>query len=134
VLAVRSRPVEVFDESLRRLLEEMHAVMLLLGGVGLAGPQVGVPLRVFTFEAEGVRGAVVNPVIVARHDPYHPDEGCLSVPGRFFRPLRHRRVEVTWCGVDGSPCSATLSGLLAEIFEHEVDHLDGVLLHQLPQL
>lgn len=133
VLASPSAPVTTFGADLAALATEMHAVMLLLRGVGLAAPQIGVPLRVFVFEIPGERGAVVNPVLLERHDPYHPEEGCLSVPGRFFAPLRHREVEASWQELDGSYRTRVLTGLLAEIFEHEVDHLDGVLLHQRPQ-
>jgi peptide deformylase len=128
-----SSPVGVFDASLRSLVGEMFVVMRLLAGVGLAAPQVGVPLRVFVYEASGSSGVMVNPVIGARSFPYHPDEGCLSVPGRFFRPLRHRFVDVSWCDVDGTMHRGSFTGLLAEIVEHEVDHLDGVLLDRCPQ-
>lgn len=133
VLARVAAPVGVFDASLRALVAEMLPVMRLLNGVGLAAPQVGVSLRVFVYEAAGVSGVMVNPVIVSRAAPYHPDEGCLSVPGRFFRPLRHGAVEVIWQDLDGVPQQGSFTGLLAEIVEHEVDHLDGVLLHERPQ-
>lgn len=132
-LFVPARPVTVFDASLTELAGAMFSVMRLLNGVGLAATQVGVPLRVFVYEVEGVCATMVNPVILSRQLPYHPDEGCLSVPGRFYAPLRHRRVEVAWQDVDSSPRRMRVDGLLAEIVEHEVDHLDGVLLHQRPQ-
>lgn len=132
-LAVSASPVVVFDECLREFVSSMFPVMRLLNGVGLAATQVGVPLRVFVFEAGGVSGVMVNPVVSGRSVPYHPDEGCLSVPGRFFRPLRHRLVDVEWQGLDGALHRDQFDGLLAEIVEHEVDHLDGVLLHQRPQ-
>jgi peptide deformylase len=133
VLARAAAPVLVFDASLRELAAQMLPVMRLLNGVGLAAPQVGVSLRMFVYEASGVSGVMVNPVIVSRVAPYHPDEGCLSVPGRFFRPLRHDVVEVVWQDLDGVSQRGSFTGLLAEIVEHEVDHLDGLLLHQRPQ-
>lgn len=133
VLLAPATPVEVFDAALAGLVADMFPVMRLLNGVGLAAVQVGVPLRVFVYEAEGVSGAMVNPVVLQRWSPYHPDEGCLSVPGRFFRPLRHQVVDVAWREPDGSSRREVFEGLLAEIVEHEVDHLDGVLLHRRPQ-
>lgn len=133
VLCTPTSPVELFDAALTGLVEEMFPVMRLLNGVGLAAVQVGVPLRVFVFEADGVTGVMVNPVVLRRSLSYYPDEGCLSVPSRFFSPLRHQKVEVIWQELDGSSHTAVFEGLLAEIVEHEVDHLDGVLLYQRPQ-
>lgn len=132
-LFVPAVPVEVFDDALAGLAAAMFPVMRLLNGVGLAATQVGVPLRMFVYETGEVSGLMVNPVVLQRSVPYYPDEGCLSVPGRFFRPLRHRLVEVSWQGLDGAGRRGRFEGLLAEIVEHEVDHLDGVLLRQRPQ-
>lgn len=132
-LFVSAPPVEVFDASLASLVDAMFSLMRLLNGVGLAATQVGVPLRVFVYEASGASGVMVNPEVSGRFLPYHPDEGCLSVPGKFFVPLRHRLVDVSWQDLRGVRRSARVDGLLAEIVEHEVDHLDGVLLYQRPQ-
>lgn len=134
LLGTVSAPVLRFDAALARLAGEMFMTMLLLRGVGLAGVQVGVPLRLFTFRAGGASGTAVNPVILDQREPYHPEEGCLSLPGRFYEPQRHHEVLAEWQEVDGSPCRGWVSGLLAEIFEHEIDHLDGRLLSRLPEL
>jgi peptide deformylase len=119
--------------ALRRVGAEMLEVMRLCNGVGLAGPQVGLGVRLFVLEAEGRVEIVCNPEIVERHEPYHPVEGCLSVPGVLYAPRRHRRVRAIWTSPDGTRHDETFAGLLAEIFEHEVDHLDGRLLYDLPQ-
>lgn len=116
-----------------RVGAEMLDVMRLCNGVGLAGPQVGIGLRLFVLEAAGRVEIVCNPEIIERHDPYHPVEGCLSVPGVLYAPQRHRRVRVRWTSPDGRRHDETFVGLLAEIVEHEVDHLDGRLLYDLPQ-
>jgi len=128
-----TRPVLRFDSSLAGTLDEMFVVMALANGVGLAAPQVGIALRMFVLEAEGVRLAVVNPRITERHHPYHPAEACLSVPGGLYTPLRHRRIRASWQDATGAAREEDFSGLIAEIWEHEVDHLDGRLLYDLPQ-
>lgn len=133
-LRTSSLPVTVFGEELGRFAGALQEAMWALGGVGLAAVQVGVPLRVFVFGVGGVAGVAVNPVLFDRRGPHRPAEGCLSVPGLTSSPLRHREVSASWCAVDGSPRSARLTGLLAQVFEHEVDHLDGVLLSDSPRV
>ena len=133
---VLSRPAELvvrFDEELRTLAEKMLRVLPHLNGVGLAAPQIGIGRRLFVIGAAGVQGAFTNPRIIERSEPYHPVEGCLSVPGQLYTPLRHQRITAAWQDLDGTFREGRLEGLLAEIFEHETDHLDGVLLHQRPQ-
>ena len=119
--------------ALETTAEQMLVVMALLNGVGLAAPQVGLGSRLFVLAAQERTAVVCNPEIIERHDPYHPVEGCLSVPGMLYTPRRHRRIRARWSTLDGRHHDETLTGLLAEIFEHEVDHLDGRLLYDLPQ-
>lgn len=133
-LRAPSLPVTVFGEELGRFVVTLYEVMRALGGVGLAAVQVGVPLRLFVFGVGDLAGVAVNPVLFDRRGPHRPGEGCLSVPGLTSAPLRHREVSASWCDVDGSPRRARLTGLLAQVFEHEVDHLDGVLLADSPRV
>jgi peptide deformylase len=133
VLSRPAEPVARFDEELRALAREMLLVLPSLNGVGLAAPQIGIGSRLFVVVAAGVQDAYTNPRIVARSNPYHPVEGCLSVPGRLHTPLRHQQITATWQDLDGTFREGRFEGLLAEIFEHETDHLDGILLHQRPQ-
>ncbi|GAA0391085.1 peptide deformylase [Acrocarpospora corrugata] len=134
VLRTPAEPVTEFDRDLRRLIDEMFATMYLADGVGLAGPQIGVPRRLFVYEISNRKGHVVNPELIV-DDPAEvvEEEGCLSVPGRETgKPLyapTPRAAGVTVRGQDqlGRPVSITARGMLARCFQHEFDHLDGRL-------
>jgi peptide deformylase len=97
-------------------------------GAGLAAPQVGISLRVFTYRIGGVEGHIINPVLENSED-YQPDEveGCLSIPGLGFPVRRFRATRVTGVDVNGNPVSVDGEGMLARCFQHETDHLDGIL-------
>ena len=130
VLRMRAGEVADFDDDLKRLTSRMTGIMRDAHGVGLAGNQVGVIRRVFVFETEEhpVR-AVVNPVIVDRSkDTETSDEGCLSLQGVLV-PVE-RSVSVTVEGQDetGEALRLELDGLAARVAQHEMDHLDGVLI------
>ena len=129
VLRQQARPVEKVTDVHRRLVDDMIATMREAPGVGLAGPQVGVLERVFVYEVEDEVGAIFNPVIVSRsRDLDDDDEGCLSLPGIATYPVtRHIAVRVEGLDVDGVPVSKDATELLARVFQHEIDHLDGVL-------
>jgi peptide deformylase len=106
----------------------MMETMEDVDGAGLAAPQVGVSQRVFTYQIDGQRGHLVNPVLTLSDD-FQDDvvEGCLSIPGVAF-PVRRRRT-VTARGFDqhGDPVEIEAQGMLARAFQHETDHLDGIL-------
>lgn len=128
VLREPAKPVETFDRALRRLADDMLETMYDAPGVGLAGPQVGVSLRLFTYD-DGETGpsVMVNPELVDAEGEVVDDEGCLSIPGPFHPTPRFRRVTCRGHDVEGRPASVTGEGLLARIFQHETDHLDGAL-------
>jgi peptide deformylase len=96
--------------------------------VGLAAPQVGIGLRLFVFD-DGETGplAMANPVLSAAEGELEADEGCLSIPGPFHPTRRFAKVTCRGQALDGSPLEMTGEGLLARIFQHETDHLDGTL-------
>lgn len=121
--------VTTFDDELRRLIERMTATMRAAPGAGLAGPQVGRGLRLFTYDCgPGKRGHVINPVLERIGTNLEvEDEGCLSVPGLRFPTPRAERVRVTGVDQDGAPLDIPASGYLARCFQHEIDHLDGIL-------
>jgi peptide deformylase len=130
VLRMEARPVERFDDDLRSLVRRMSVLMEEASGVGLAATQVGVLRRVFVFSRgdDGV-GALVNPVIVRRSDELETDdEGCLSLQG-VLAPVE-RPVEVRVEGKDehGNDVGYDLEGYPARTAQHELDHLDGVLI------
>ncbi|PLC12951.1 peptide deformylase [Kocuria flava] len=127
VLRTRAQEVTVHDDALRRLVADMHETMLDVGGVGLAAPQVGVSLRVFTWAVEGSSGHVVNPVLEVGEEPQEGGEGCLSVPGLGFETPRRNWARVTGTDVHGEPLVVEGTGLLARLLQHETDHLDGRL-------
>jgi peptide deformylase len=128
VLRQRARPVErVTDEHLA-LVRNLTETMRDAPGVGLAAPQVGVLERVFSWEVEDRSGAFINPVIEERSDELEEaEEGCLSVPGLYYPVLRSTAVRVSGLDGRGEPVVLEAEGLLARVFQHETDHLDGVL-------
>ena len=98
------------------------------GGAGLAAPQLGVGLRVFTYHCDGVEGHLVNPTWTAVDEEYQDgEEGCLSIPGLYFDCRRHRDVVARGWNMHGEPVEVEGSEMLARCIQHETDHLDGVL-------
>lgn len=131
VLRMRANEVESFDGDLRRLVERMAALMADANGVGLAANQAGVLRRVFVFQREGEEepGAVVNPRIVERSDELASDEeGCLSLQGVLVPVERPAAVTLEGRDPGGGELRLELTGLDARVAQHEVDHLDGVLI------
>jgi peptide deformylase len=128
VLREPARPVERFDASLEALARDMFETMYAAPGVGLAGPQVGVSLRIFTFD-DGQTGplVMVNPVLSAPEGSLLEEEGCLSIPGPYHPTPRAATVTCSGQGLQGGAVTMTGEGLLARIFQHETDHLDGRL-------
>jgi len=128
---------EITDE-IRTLVADMFETMDAAPGVGLAAPQVGVPLRIFTYsypddDGQPWRGVVINPVLwISPGVPGSPDEdseseGCLSFPGERFPLRRSERALLTGIDLDGEPVRVEVDGWRARILQHEFDHLDGVL-------
>lgn len=128
VLREPAKPVTEFDRALRRLVEDMTETMYAAPGVGLAGPQVGVSLRIFTFD-DGQTGPLVmaNPELLDGDGEIVEEEGCLSIPGPYHETTRFRRIRCRGQDVKGRPLDLVGEGLLARIFQHETDHLEGML-------
>jgi peptide deformylase len=128
VLREQAREVEEITPTHRRLVEDMLETMREAPGVGLAAPQVGVLERIFVWEVDGDSGVVVNPKIVERSQAeLQEEEGCLSLPGLAYDVVRAARVAVQGIDLDGSQLSLEGEDLLARVYQHEIDHLDGVL-------
>jgi peptide deformylase len=129
VLKTRAAPVESFDESLVRLTQDMLATMRDNEGVGLAANQVGRLKRVFVAAIEDEEYVITNPVLTDRSETTETaPEGCLSIPGIQVDVERPIAVTVSGQDVSGKPLHIKASDLLARVLQHEVDHLDGVLI------
>ncbi|HVA42708.1 MAG TPA: peptide deformylase [Acidimicrobiales bacterium] len=127
-LRQRTADVTTFDGSLARLAEDMITTMYDAPGTGLAANQVGVRKRVFVYDVgEGPR-TIVNPEIIESRGEWTFEEGCLSVPGLFWPIVRPKEVHLRGQDLDGAEIFIEGDELLGRVFQHEVDHLDGVLL------
>ncbi|HBA72546.1 MAG TPA: peptide deformylase [Geobacter sp.] len=131
-LKKKSAPVAIINDSVRALAQDMVETMYDAPGVGLAAPQIGVLQRVIvidisaTDEPPGLIVAI-NPVIVHAEGEAYEEEGCLSVPKYAANVRRHSSVVVKALNLEGVECVWRAEGLLAIAFQHEIDHLDGIL-------
>jgi len=128
VLRTPADPVVDFDKELRTLVRDLVETMQDEGGAGLAAPQLGVGLRVFTFDVDDVVGHIVNPVLSFPDDEEQDGaEGCLSIPGIYIDTKRRQNVVAAGFNEHGDPIQIVGTGLMARCAQHETDHLDGVL-------
>ena len=141
VLRRRAAKVKRFDDEIRRLIERMYEAMAESHGLGLAANQVGVDLQVFTYDVGEGPHALVNPKIVRRKGEQVGVEGCLSIPGIQGDVSRAENITVKGLDENGNPVRLHAEGLMARVFQHEMDHLDGHLfidradpetLHEVP--
>jgi peptide deformylase len=129
VLRMKAREVETFDEDLERLVERMTALMHEASGVGLAATQVGVLRRLFVFVDDGEDRVLVNPTITKRsRDTEVEDEGCLSLRDVLVPVERATSVTIEGFDAKGEPVTLELELPASRIVQHELDHLDGVLI------
>jgi peptide deformylase len=132
VLARKAQPVAEITDEIRQLIDDMIETMYAAPGIGLAAPQVGVPLRVCVIDISGGRKGgevitLVNPEFVERTGMQLEEEGCLSVPGHNATVARPERAVVRGLDRDGQDVTIDGTGLLARALQHEIDHLDGTL-------
>ena len=128
VLRERAGEVTKITDVHRRLIKDMIDTMREAPGVGLAAPQVGVMERIFVWEVEEEHGALINPEIVKRsRKRITEEEGCLSLPGLVYPVERNYEVSVRALDQNGNQIEIAGEDLLARVFQHEIDHLDGVL-------
>jgi peptide deformylase len=127
VLRTAAAPVTDFDKELRSLVADLTETMVDAPGAGLAAPQIGVGLRVFTWHVEGVLGHLVNPELSLSEETQDGPEGCLSLPGLSLDCVRARSVIARGFNMFGDPVTIEGSDLLARAIQHETDHLDGIL-------
>jgi peptide deformylase len=127
VLRTPAQPVVDFDAELRRLVADLTDTMLEAPGAGLAAPQLGVGLRVFTYNVDDVVGHLINPVLDLSAETQDGDEGCLSIPGLKLPCRRSLSVVAHGMSMYGEPVTIEGSEVLARCIQHETDHLDGII-------
>lgn len=131
VLSGRAQPVEEINDDIRRLVDRMTDVMFEQKGVGLAAPQVGVPLRVFVISLDGSRENVmvfINPTVTTDGELEAIEEGCLSVPGVYTKIRRYKSCKVTATDLNGRTFTDEAEGLYARALQHEYDHIEGMTI------
>lgn len=132
VLRTVADAVTEFGEASHALAQDLLDTLDLPGRAGVAAPQIGVPSRAFSYDLEGQRGVVFNPVLVGTEGEQAGEEGCLSVPGLWFPTPRAAWAAVEGVDVDGEPVRVEGEGELARCLLHETDHLDGIVyIHRL---
>src|SRR6056297_967079 len=127
VLRTPAAEVVDFDKELRKLVQDLTDTMQDAPGVGLAAPQLGVSLRVFTYWVDDELGHLVNPILDLSDEQQDGEEGCLSVPDLSFECKRARSVVAKGMNMYGEPVTLEGSDLLARCVQHETDHLDGIV-------
>lgn len=130
VLRMEAKPVRDIDDSLRSIVESMIETMYEAPGVGLAANQIGVSKRVAVFDAQDELGArvMINPEIVETEGEVEFEEGCLSVPGHYWEITRPAFARVKALDLEGNVVEYAGDGLMARVLQHEIDHLNGLLL------
>ena len=126
VLRSASDPIPEITDSIRSLILDLEQATDLPGRAGVAAPQIGVNLRAFSYKVDGVIGHLINPNLVETFgEPELVDEGCLSLPEIWSKTPRYPRVKVSGTTLEGEQVNIAAEGLLAQVLQHEIDHLDG---------
>ena len=126
VLRTASDPIPEITDSIRSLILDLEQATDLPGRAGVAAPQIGVNLRAFSYKVDGVIGHLINPILVETFgEPELVDEGCLSLPEIWSKTPRYPRVKVSGTTLEGEQVNIAAEGLLAQVLQHEIDHLDG---------
>ena len=128
VLRQEAVSIEDIDGRIVRMAEDMIPAMYEAEGIGLAAPQVGIQKRLFVYDIGEGPQTLVNPQIIESDGEWAFEEGCLSIPGLFFEIVRPKQVHLVGRDLEGKEISVEAEELLARLFQHELDHLDGVLL------
>jgi peptide deformylase len=128
VLKQRAKDVEDVDGTLARTIDAMYETMYEAEGGGLAAPQVGIGRRFFVFKTDDGPQVAINPEIVASSGEIEWTEGCLSIPGIGFEIVRPELVTLRAVDVDGNEVLIEADDYLGRMFQHEIDHLDGILI------
>lgn len=125
ILRREAEEIQELDDGVRDLIQHMYQVMADARGLGLAGPQVGVGKRIFVYDVGEGPHALINPQMLKSSGEEVGIEGCLSIPGLQGEVPRFERVVVTGIDENGNKVKIKAQGLMARVFQHEMDHLDG---------
>jgi peptide deformylase len=129
VLRCPSKQVDLRSDDIAGIVEKMRATMQDVRGLGLAGPQIGVLKRIFIYDLGEGPETMINPEIVWQSEETIEDtEGCLSIPGHDMKVTRAAKIRIKGLGLDGKAREVEAEGMTARVFQHEMDHLDGVLI------
>ncbi len=129
VLKTQASKVAEIDGKVARLVDDMFDTLYDSdSGLALAAPQVGVQKQIFVWDVDGDAMALINPEVVEASGEWVYDEGCLSIPGLYVEMLRPRNVLVRGFTVDGDEVEIEADDLMGRMFQHEIDHLNGVLM------
>ncbi|MBQ29796.1 MAG: peptide deformylase [Acidimicrobiaceae bacterium] len=128
VLRQEAVSIEDIDGRIVRMAEDMVPAMYEAEGIGLAAPQVGIQKRLFVYDIGEGPQTLINPQIIDSDGEWAFEEGCLSIPGLSFEIVRPKQVHLVGRDLEGKEISVEADELLARLFQHELDHLDGVLL------
>lgn len=129
ILRKKSEEVREITEEIKKLTQDLKEIMLVNQGIGLAAPQVGILKRIIVVQFSQKPQVFFNPKIIKKsRETLIEEEGCLSFPGLFLKIKRAKEVEVEFLNENGEKIRIKTEGLLARIFQHEIDHLNGILL------
>jgi peptide deformylase len=129
VLKQRAAEVTDIDGAVARMVDDMFTTLYESeSGIGLAAPQVGVQKRLFVYDVDDEPMVLINPRIVESDGEWVYNEGCLSIPGMHFEIVRPKEIHLVGLDLDGNEVSIEADELLGRLFQHELDHLDGVLM------
>ncbi len=128
VLKSKASDITKIDDKLVGLCDEMFDIMFNAPGIGLAAPQIGVQKRLFVYDIGDGEGVLINPEIVESDGEFMYEEGCLSIPGLYVEMLRPARIHVRGINLDGEEIEIEADDLLGRLIQHELDHLNGVLM------
>jgi peptide deformylase len=129
ILLAKSQPIEEIDQTIRDTLDEMVRIMVAYKGIGLAAPQIGISQRLITVMVNSRLYQVVNPQITWQNGQYSDVEGCLSIPNEYYEVNRAKEIVLQGLNPEGKEICVLVSDLLARVFQHEIDHLDGILIN-----
>jgi peptide deformylase len=129
ILLAKSQPVEDITQEIRDTLDEMVRIMAAHKGIGLAAPQIGISQRLITVIVNSRLYQVVNPFITWQNGEESYVEGCLSIPKEYYEVNRAKEIVLQGLNPEGKEICVLVSDLLARVFQHEIDHLDGILIN-----